>query len=255
MGVRCPIILQVKKMIKFASITNKGERTHNEDAIGVFSNKGISGCIVCDGLGGHGMGDIASSITVDLFGDTVSTCQDIDRSFFERFFDMAQNRLQEEQRARHVPNKMKTTAAVLLLDDNKARFGHIGDTRVYVFGQMSIQSRTFDHSVPEALARAGIILESEIRHHPDRNKLLKVLGDAENIAEGSISDEIDLSCVKAFLLCSDGFWEHITEETMCDLLLESHSSNDWICKMTKEVLKNGEAHDMDNYSAIAVWIY
>lgn len=241
-------------MIECASITDKGQRDHNEDAIGVFSHGVINGFVVCDGLGGHGMGEVASSITVDLFGEDVNACNAIDRAFYEQFFEKAQDKLLSEQKARNVPNKMKTTVAALLIDEEHAQIAHIGDSRVYVFNNSSsIVFRTSDHSVPEALRRAGMISESEIRHHSDRNKLLKVLGASDGEAVGSISDEIDLDKVKAFLLCSDGFWEYISEEKMCEFLYESQSPSEWIDSMMKEVIKNGETHNMDNYSAIAVW--
>lgn len=252
-GDRRSITIQVIKIMEYASITNKGDRSHNEDAIGVFSHKEINGLIVCDGLGGHGMGEVASSVTVDVFGEAVSGCSGIGKAFYERFFEKAQSKLLNEQKVRNVPNKIKTTAAALIFDGKRAYTGHIGDSRVYVFNQSSMIYRTFDHSVPEALRRAGIITESEIRYHSDRNKLLKVLGASDGDASGSVSDEIDLDKVKAFLLCSDGFWEHISEEKMCEFLCASHSPGEWIDSMTKEVIKNGEAHNMDNYSAIAVW--
>ena len=241
-------------MIQCSSITNKGQRTHNEDAIGVFTSKDIKGFIVCDGLGGHGMGEVASSATVDLFETAVNSCKTIDETFFEQFFQAAQNKLLNEQKTQNSSNKMKTTVAALIIDENHARIGHIGDSRVYVFSQSSTFFRTFDHSVPEALRRAGMIAESDIRHHPDRNKLLKVLGSAEIDANGSVSDEYDLKSVQAFLLCTDGFWEHITEEKICGLLHSSKSPEEWIGRMTEEVKKNGRKNDnMDNYSAIVVW--
>lgn len=241
-------------MIECASVTDQGRRDCNEDAIGVFSHGAIHGFVVCDGLGGHGLGEVASSITVDLFRKAVQACNVIDKAFFHRFFEEAQNKLLSEQKKNHVPNKMKTTAAALVIDDDHAYIGHIGDSRVYVFNQSSMAFRTLDHSVPEALRRAGMISESEIRHHSDRNKLLKVLGSSDTGAEGTVSEPFDLEGVKAFLPCTDGFWEYIDEEKMCECLNNSCSPKDWLEQMTAEVHKNGMNENMDNYSAIAVWI-
>ena len=240
-------------MIKHASITNKGNRAYNEDTIGMFSNRKVSGFIVCDGLGGHGMGDVASSLAVDLFRNDLESCRAINKEIIEKFFAKAHNKLLTEQKRLNASNKMKTTAAMLLLDKAYAYIGHIGDSRVYAFNKISVIHQTRDHSVPEALRHAGMISESEIRKHPDRNKLLKVLGGPGEKVEGSVSDGIRLSDTRAFLLCSDGFWEYINEEKMCHLLTVSASPDDWLHWMTEEVVRNGKDYNMDNFSAIAVW--
>ena len=58
---------------------------------------------------------------------------------------------------------------------------------------------------------------------------------------------------KALLLCSDGFWEHITEEEMLDLLINSHSVDEWLERMEEKVEYYLTQKKMDNYSAIAIW--
>ena len=59
---------------------------------------------------------------------------------------------------------------------------------------------------------------------------------------------------QAFLLCSDGFWENITERKMCKFLKKSKNVKEWMELMKKEVAKSGMGDNMDNNSAIAVWI-
>ena len=54
-------------MMRYASITNCGNREVNEDSIGTAQNNGLSLFVVCDGLGGHGKGDLASSLVRDVF--------------------------------------------------------------------------------------------------------------------------------------------------------------------------------------------
>ena len=58
----------------------------------------------------------------------------------------------------------------------------------------------------------------------------------------------------AFLLCSDGFWELIEEKTMQTMLKKSETPENWLDNMEKEVLKNGKGKEMDNYSAVAVFV-
>jgi serine/threonine protein phosphatase PrpC len=71
--------------------------------------------------------------------------------------------------------------------------------------------------------------------------------------EFELQKPISLKKCQAFLLCSDGFWELIEEETMSALLSCSSSVDEWLAKMIEEVKRNGQTKNMDNFSAIAVW--
>ena len=64
-------------MFQFATVTDKGSRKINEDSIGVFQNGDNFGCVLCDGLGGHGMGDEASKLVKDVFTDVFYKTKDI----------------------------------------------------------------------------------------------------------------------------------------------------------------------------------
>ena len=74
-------------------------------------------------------------------------------------------------------------------------------------------------------------------------------GHAYDISEG-----IDLNKAQAFLLCSDGFWEQITEKEMMQCLKKADTVDMWLDRMVEIVNENGKGSDMDNNSAIAVWV-
>ena len=59
---------------------------------------------------------------------------------------------------------------------------------------------------------------------------------------------------QAFLLCSDGFWELIDEKMMCKTLKKAKTPEEWLKSMEQIVLENGKGTNMDNYSAIAVFV-
>ena len=107
---------------------------------------------------------------------------------------------------------MRTTAVVLCTEGNRGTALHIGDSRFYHFRNGKIISQTKDHSVPQMLAMAGEISEHEIRRHPDRNRLLRALGD-ENEEVRFVRSDFEIKEGDAFLLCSDGFWEEVEEES------------------------------------------
>ena len=64
---------------------------------------------------------------------------------------------------------------------------------------------------------------------------------------------VPLKKCRAFLLCSDGFWELIEEKDMCALLKTSATVEDWLSSMVQVVKESGKDRNMDNFSAIAVW--
>ena len=239
-------------MLTSLHISDKGSRSANEDSLGCFENGNNRCYIVCDGLGGHGMGDVASGIVVDVFESQFMQSEKM-ADFLPDAFEAAQSILLSEQAERGAQRKMKTTAAVLVTDGKHAYIGHVGDSRVYVFYKNKVKRRTLDHSIPQMLALSKEIKESEIRHHPERNFVIRVMGVEWEKPMYELIPPEKLKKCQAFLLCTDGFWELIEESEMCAFLREADTVEEWLNNMTETVKKNGEGQKMDKYSAIAVW--
>ena len=240
-------------MIQYSVFTNNGDRPINEDSADVCQNGSNNCFVLCDGLGGHGMGDVASSLVVEVFKDQFGKTDDA-VNFLGQTFCAAQDILMAEQIARNAKKKMKTTCVAIATDDRNAYVGHIGDSRGYVFYKNKVKTRTLDHSIPQMLVMSGEIKENQIRNHPDRNTLLRVLGIEWEDNMYELMAPIPLKKCQAFLLCSDGFWELIEEKEMCELLKKSKTVDEWLDSMAKIVKENGKDRNMDNYSAIAVWL-
>ena len=241
-------------MLTHALVTDPGGRTVNEDSIGAFENGSLQCFVVCDGLGGHGMGDVASSLVRDCFGSRFETITE-PKHFLNETFEDAQAKLLEKQKELKAAPKMKTTAVALLTDKKRAFIGHIGDSRLYVFYKDSISTRTLDHSLPQMLVRSGEIKEDEIRNHPERNIVMRVMGTKwEENHKYELMKPISLRKCQAFLLCTDGFWELINEKQMSACLKSSKSPEEWLQLMADIVQGNGKDIEMDNNSAIAVWV-
>lgn len=237
--------------MEFTTFSNQGSREYNEDSIGI-SEYGEDMCFVlADGLGGHGGGEIASKTAVDVICNyfTEAGYSDI---FFETAFQKAQDAIFHEQYKANSASRMKTTVVVLIISAGKAYYAHVGDSRLYWFKGKHIKKRTIDHSVPQMLAISGEIKESEIRHHPDRNRLMRVMGVQGEKPRCEIAKPIQLKGEMSFLLCSDGYWELIDEREMESTLASSATPEEWIKTMNGIACARGEGTDMDNYSAIVV---
>lgn len=235
--------------ISYGCLTNKGERSVNEDYIGVAITKQVVSFILCDGLGGHGNGDVASKFVVEQMKHSLEECRSIEESIM-----ISQKALLKKQLDENAGNTMKTTLTCLSITDNNARFGHVGDSRIYYFEKAKYKLRSQDHSIPQMLVNRGDIREKDIRHHEDRSRLLRVMGTEWNEPKYQMVDHIPLTKNSSFLLCSDGFWELIDEKNMCKTLKKASDPDDWLRSMEEIIWKNGRGSNMDNYSAIAIFV-
>ena len=243
-----------EQVMEYAYVTKPGTREKNEDSVAALEND--KGClfVVADGLGGHSKGEVASAIATDTFRRQFENTDPAINVFIPETFIIAQSNIIQEQKTQNALMDMKTTCAALVITNGICQYGHVGDTRIYVFQQNRIKTRTLDHSVPQMLVVAGDIKEKKIRKHPDRNQLLRVMGIDGESPRFELSAGISIAECQAFLLCSDGFWELCLEKKMCAYLKKSGSAFEWLRFMTDEVEKNGQGGEMDNYSAIAVFV-
>ena len=230
--------------------TDKGGRPLNEDRAD-WAGSGDRYCfILCDGLGGHGMGDRAAELVTAYIKERFLAGEGLE-AFAAGALPGAQAALRSAQAADPRLKGMRTTAVILCIEGDRGLALHIGDSRLYRFRGGKIVSRTRDHSIPQVLCMSGEIEESEIRSHPDRNKLLRALGDDSEELRCE-SSSFDVAEGDAFLLCSDGFWEPVTEIEMERTLAEEPKAKKWLAAMVKLAVKNSAGKPMDNFTAIAV---
>lgn len=240
--------------ITYSYMSKEGERENNEDSVGAWMvGSDIALFVLADGLGGHGRGEEASALVteqaIEIFRRRYRT-----KNCLERCFCLSQEVLLEKQKREHAANKLKTTLVLLKIVGDTVEWGHVGDSRLYHFKDGALAERTLDHSVPQMLVAAGEIDEAEIRHHPDRNRLLRVMGSEWERPQYQLRAPLSVHGGEAFLLCSDGFWENVTEAEMETCLRKAHDVRSWLCAMERIAARNGRGTHMDNYSAVAVFL-
>lgn len=238
-------------MILYAHVSCQGDREYNEDRIKVCRKSGGYTFGLADGLGGHGHGDLAAELAVSAISSNQNN-KEITNAL-DDYFDQAQKNVLDKKNEDRQYQNMMTTMVAMEIRHHQICWGHIGDSRLYYFQDRKYVSHTLDHSVPQILASRGEIKESEIRHHPDRNRLLRSIGSEWDKRPQCIDDVLEREGKQQFLLCSDGFWEYIEEQEMEQLLQKSLTPGQWLKRMEKYILENGRGFDMDNYSAVAVW--
>lgn len=184
-------------------------RDHNEDAGAVIvpeegADLGFDAAlVVCDGVGGFARGEVASQKTVDQVRRVLSS----------RTTTSVGDRLQAAASAADAEIRafaareldgalMGTTFVAAVVRGHTATIAHAGDSRAYLLRRREISALTADHSVVAEQVKAGLILTSEARRHPLRNRITRAVGIGDPVRLDV--SEVPLQRGDVLLLCSDG---------------------------------------------------
>ena len=239
------------------------QRDHNEDALFTFSSVLSDGnseelfglFIIADGMGGHKNGEIASSISIRVVVRYV-----IDQLY--RILLDAQNgppalgtreilmgAVNEAQKAvLHHASGGGTTLTIALLLGDQLTISHVGDSRAYLVNHNgSLQKITRDHSLVQRLIDLNEITPEEAEKHPQKNILIKAVGQPEPFQPDTFNLQIPAG--KGLMLCSDGLWGVISEKIISKILA---TFPDPIIACQQLVSEANNAGGPDNISVILV---
>ncbi|MCP4657815.1 MAG: tandem-95 repeat protein, partial [bacterium] len=205
--------------------------------------------------GGHRAGETASRLAVEAMIETFRERPVCAPETIVEGLNAAQRELIRQQNENPDLYGMRTTAVVLVADKGVALWGHVGDSRLYRFQDGALVHQTPDHSVTQALRDAGQIGRQQMRGDENRGRLTRVLGTESSPAEPEVEETPQpLAADEAFLLCTDGFWEHVEEEEMAIDLSKSRSPKQWLRLMEARLRSRAEG-EYDNYTAVAVFCH
>ncbi|MCH3904555.1 MAG: Stp1/IreP family PP2C-type Ser/Thr phosphatase [Lactobacillus sp.] len=209
-------------MIQTAYSSSIGRvRKTNQDFVRVFKNKKqVTMAIVCDGMGGHQGGDVASTMAVTHlghhFGQTDFTNSQAAKSWLEVQLKLENATLLAAGDRFSDLNGMGTTVVVLMAFDNEVLVAHLGDSRAYSYIDGEFKQLTEDQSLVNELVKMGQITKEQARTHPQKNIITETLG-----VSSSINPEYDTVAAKRgslFLLCTDGLTNSLADEQIQQIL-------------------------------------
>jgi PPM family protein phosphatase len=235
-----------------SGLSDKGSvRSNNEDYSGYYippdnNIKEALGSLfaVSDGVGGNAAGEVASAEAVSVllqeyyFGDYTIRIPDRLKSVFQHtslhVYNLATTYNSNQ--------KMKCTLSTLLLKNNKFFISHVGDSKIFLIRKNKIIQLTKDHNLVGKLVRLGMITEEQARVHPQKNILLKSVGDGPLLLPDFYSGTINAGDV--FCLMSDGITEHITAEELNGFFMENGFLFETLNKLVIELNKRGGYDNM-----------
>jgi len=248
--------------LEFWAATDVGRvRDHNEDNFLV--DKRLKLFVVCDGMGGHAAGEVASAMSVKVVREVFSNSrevfdkleQDPDHpdnrkavlSLCEKAIQQACQRIYQLGQEDVSKKGMGTTCSLLVLHDGRGFIGHVGDSRVYLSRNSQIHQITEDHSLLNEMLRLGKIKPGEEHLLPHKNAVTRAVGVNEFVEVDTF--ELDVFSGDEFLLCSDGLCGYFKSN---DQILSLMDTTD-IRKSTERFISfANEAGGKDNITTILV---
>jgi len=246
--------------LEVAGTTDVGcVRTNNEDNFGYDAALGVF--VLCDGMGGEAAGEVASEISVNTvlsyFRQTAETGEypaleliddvSTDANALGTALRAASRAIRDAVAADAGRNGMGTTIVVALVRGSNLAIAHVGDSRIYLIRNHTMEQLTKDHSLVMEQVRRGLMTLEQAEHSPLQNIITRALGTAESV-EPDLADH-ELLDQDMLLLCSDGLTHHLADDQILALVASS-SSLEAACGNLTAAAK--EAGGSDNITCLLV---
>ena len=233
--------------MKFAIKSDVGQRRKvNEDTAGYFESKNnIPLMMVCDGIGGHNAGEVASSMALMSIGQAWEKMEVDD---IEEVYQWLIHKLEEANNDIFLRSTqyedlygMGTTLVAAIVIGDQLMIANVGDSRAYVLRKFQLKQLTEDQSLVNALLKSGEITPEEAENHPNKNIVTQSLG---------VTSVVEIDFVRmtvkeddTLLLCSDGLSDMLSLEEIRNVM--NHYS-DIEKQVEKAVEAANEAGGRDN---------
>lgn len=178
-----------------------------------------------DGVGGYEGGEIAARMAKEIIEAYLQNFSfGAPLQLLKEALINANNKIYEERMANADLNRMSCVLSVAILDAEKEMMyiGHVGDSRGYIYRNAELIKITKDHSAVGMKEDSGYLTEEEAMHHPRRNEISKMLGEAlldpENKEAYIDITEHSFLAGDVVMFCSDGLTDLVTRTTMLQIM-------------------------------------
>ena len=211
-----------KLSIEYSGASDIGMiRTENQDSFGkfppdnldIYSDKGQL-FIVADGIGGHAGGKEASSLAVETISNAYfNSLSDETGVALRNAIEAANTAIHQKAQNSEKFGRMGTTCTSMVIKNNAAAIGQVGDSKVYRIEKNKIEQLTMEHTQLNEMLKEKILTEEEAKNYPSKSALSRALGMEEKV-KADIIDDIPLKHGQIFVLCTDGLSKVNKEEIL-----------------------------------------
>jgi len=190
-------------------------RKANEDSKDTFETANMKVFVVCDGMGGHVGGQIASQTAITAIRDFLNNNIAIDprEAIYNSIIEANCAVLNRSRQQPELAGMGSTCVMLVVTSDGKVLYGHVGDSRVYIIANHRIKQLTDDHSEVWEMYQAGIIKSIEdMERHPRKNVITNALGLSKMKPPTICNVPIEPESGNCFLICSDGLTGMVSDE-------------------------------------------
>jgi serine/threonine protein phosphatase PrpC len=230
-----------------------GGRKTNQDRLAYSYSKDTLMMVIADGMGGHARGEIAAEIAVNTlsnrFQSEARTILRKPKEFLDTAIQAAHRAIVAFADKHDMLECPRTTIVAVILQNGKAQWAHVGDSRLYYFRSGRLATATLDHSRVQQMIDAGIITAEQALVHPDRNKIYNCLGGVLPPTV-SHSDEWTLQVGDSIWISTDGFWGPLDASAIA-ARLERDDILALVPKLMEEAERKAGA-ESDNLSVVAL---
>ena len=225
-----------------ASSTHIGlRRSENQDAFAVRQDRaGGTLLVVADGMGGHKGGREASRLAIETFLNQAETEQEVSPKLLERGIHEANRVVFNKAERESSLNGMGTTLVASYLKGDKGTVINLGDSRLYLYRQGTLQQITDDHGVVAEMVKRGDLTPEQAEHHPKRNVLSQAIGMKEPPDPDLYHLSFGLGDI--LLLCTDGL-HGMVEDNEIKRILATEWSLQAKCDSLVEAALDGGGRD------------
>ena len=205
--------------------------------------------LVCDGMGGHNAGQIASELAAKQFLHAYYHLGGTAQEAARHAILQAHHYIAEM--ASKIPSRygMGTTLTALILKQDEGILAHVGDSRCYRLREGAFEQLSRDHTLVAHLAAQGILTPEQAKYHPQRNVIRQAVGVAD--PSEPLEPDIETFALQAgdlYLLCSDGLTDMV-DDAEIEAILRDEPPTRAAWRLVDRALANG---GRDNITVVLV---